>query len=234
MDKGRCYMPKGLKKLGFMVANSKCNANCSFCAGKIHRTMKPPNFELFKTILEDSPDLMEVTISGAGEPLLHYDNILKTLEILQSFSNITKIKLYTNGINLQTYKLDLEKYKEYGLTHLYMSIHSMDMEENKYSFSTAGTPTSVVEFKYICDQIGLIGRLNILLIQGLIDTPVKLNKIIKTCDKLSLLYNYWGIRDINDQRESWVYEQFPNLPSNKYDESNKTLFPNDILLSSWC
>lgn len=223
-----------IKKLGVLVANVKCNANCSFCAGKQHRTNKPFNYELFEKILIDNKNsIEELSISGGGEPLMHPDNILKILEIANNY-NIKKIKLYTNGILLKSSIDFLIKCKNMGLTHLYVTVHNVDPNKSKLTLNTKFLPPTMLEIKEIEKLTGLNIRINIPLFKDGISTVEDLEEMKNHLNKIGLNnISYWVIRDGNDKRDVDLASIF-NLPEPVYDKTKQTLFPNGELRFDWC
>jgi len=222
-----------IRKLGVLVANEKCNANCSFCAGRQHRTNNPFDYELFEKILIDNKTIEELSISGGGEPLMHPDKILKTLEITNNY-NIKKIKLYTNGILLKSSIDFLIKCKNMGLTHLYVTVHNIDPNKSKLTLNTNFLPPTMLEIKEIEKLTGLNIRINIPLFNGGISTLDDLNKALNTLKRFGLNnVSYWVIRDNNDKRDKNLGSIF-NLLEPKYDETKQTLFPNGELRFDWC
>jgi molybdenum cofactor biosynthesis enzyme MoaA len=230
-------MPEGLIKLGFMVANKRCNANCSFCAGKVHRTDTPPPFDRFIEILHDSPNLREVTLSGAGEPMLHLPEVFHALNILRWYPNVQKIKLYTNGTcsRQEQWDLDnLQRLRNSGLTHMHLSVHHLDPHRNRQSLQSSTLAINLFDFARRLALVELQGRVNCLLIKGLIDTPEKLGVVRGLCDMLGLECAAWGVRGTDDKREDWAKATFPDLVDPVYDETKQTLFPDGTLRHDWC
>lgn len=227
-------MPSGIKKLGVLVANNQCNANCSFCAGRQHRTNKPFDFNLLKSIVLDNKDTIEeLSISGGGEPLLYLDEIDRTLYTLRDF-NFKKIKLYTNGILLESHIDYLKKWKKLGLTHLYVTVHNIDPNKSKQTLKTKFLPPTMAKIKEIENITNLIVRINIPLFKDGISTVEDLEEMKSNLNKVGL-YNiaYWVIRDNNDKRDIDLASIF-NLPEPIYDETKQTLFPNGELRFDWC
>lgn len=227
-------MSKRIKKLGVLVCNKGCNANCSFCAGKQHRTQNNFNFELFKSIVEDNKEtIQELSISGGGEPLLQPTYIYKTLHTIREYQ-IKKIKLYTNGILLKESIKCLKDWKNMGLTHLYVTVHNSNPQKSRISLRTDSLPPTLKEIKEIEEKTGLIVRINIPLFSDGIKDSVELNEMINELESVGLTnYSYWVIRDKNDKRDKDLSPVF-NLPEPIYDETKQTLFPNGELRFDWC
>lgn len=225
-----------IKKLGVLVCNKGCNANCSFCAGKQHRTQQDFDFKYLQSILiENNTTLEEVSISGAGEPLLQPENISEVLHIIKhSNLNLKKIKLYTNGTLLEKSIKRLIWWRKLGLTHLYVTVHNIDPNKSKVTLKTNDQPPTMSEIKEIEDLTGLIVRINIPLFKEGINTPEELNDMINNLRQIGLNnVSYWVIRDNNDKRDRNLSPVF-NLPESAYDYTKQTLFPNGELRFDWC
>jgi len=223
-----------IKKLGVLVCNKGCNASCSFCAGKQHRTQNSFKFDLFKSIVKDNKDTIEeLSISGGGEPLLQPSNIYRTLHTIREFK-IRKIKLYTNGILLKDSIELLKDWKNMGLTHLYVTVHNINPKISQSTLHSKELPPTMEEIKEIEKITNLIIRINIPLFKDGINTPDQLKDMICHLDEIGLNnVSYWVIRDNNDKRDTDLSPLF-NLPEPIYDETKQTLFPNGELRFDWC
>jgi MoaA/NifB/PqqE/SkfB family radical SAM enzyme len=225
-----------LKKLGVLVVNNVCNANCSFCAGKIHRTKSFFNCERFEEVLENNKEIEEILISGAGEPLTDPLGITEALITIekQKLKNLTKVKLYTNGILLPSRISNLEMWKQLGLTSLYVTIHNLDPLVSQKSLNSIMPPPSPQEIIKIAKQVGIEVRANIPISYETISTQEELTKT--TENLLALGFQQvcaWVIRDKNDKRIPELVKLF-NIPETTYDETKQTLFPNGELRPDWC
>ena len=222
-----------LIKLGVLVCNKGCNANCSFCAGKQHRTQNPFDFNRLKSILNENRNIQEISISGGGEPLLQPENIYRTLHTIREF-NIKKIKLYTNGILLKDSIELLKDWKNMGLTHLYITVHNTNTEISRTTLHSKELPPTMEEIRKIGEDTNLLIRINIPLFKEGINT------IDKLCEMKNTLYNsglpnisYWVIRKNDDTRDSDLKPVF-NLDEPVYNNTKQTLFPNGELRFDWC
>lgn len=227
-------MSVGIKKLGVLVCNKGCNADCSFCAGKQHRTQENFDFQLFKSIVENNKKTIEeLSISGGGEPLLQPNYIYKTLHTISEYQ-IKKIKLYTNGILLKDSVQSLKDWKNMGLTHLYITVHNPDPNKSRTTLRTTHLPPSLSDIKEIESETGLIVRINIPLFKDGISTQSELDDMIERLKSNGLTnYSYWVIRDNNDKRDKELSPVFEFVEP-IYDETKQTLFPNGELRFDWC
>lgn len=121
-----------------MIDSDNCNANCAFCAGKIHRKCisyeKMLNWE---KNLESAIKLSaryggwSLSITAAGEPTVEPNEVTKTLKTYnkcaQQGAYMPNVNLFTNGILLgdkEFCKEWLPQWKKLGLTNIAVSIHS--------------------------------------------------------------------------------------------------------------
>ena len=223
-------------KLGVLVCNKGCNANCSFCAGKQHRTRNPFDFNRLKSILNENRNIQEISISGGGEPLLQPEDISKTLDVIKesNLPDLKSIKLYTNGILLKESIPFLKMCKSNGLTHLYVTVHNTDPEISKTTLHSKELPPTMEEIRKTGEDTNLLIRINIPLFKEGVNT------INKLCEMKNTLYNsglinisYWVIRMNDDTRDSDLKPVF-NLNEPSYNNTKQTLFPNGELRFDWC
>jgi len=229
-------MSAWIRKLGVLVANKGCNANCTFCAGKQHRTQNDFNFERFQMILIENEYVEEISISGGGEPLLQPNNIENTLFSIKQLSlpKLKKVKLYTNGILLNDSIEKLKFWKMLGLTHLYITVHNVDPKKSQITLKSAQLPPTMEEIVEIGKLTGLSIRINIPLFKEGIST---INDLYNMRDHLLKVgldnISYWVVRDNTDKRDSELSSIF-NLEEPVYDQTKQTLFPNGELRFDWC
>lgn len=225
-----------LIKLGVLVCNKGCNANCSFCAGKQHRTKTPFDFNRFESILKENRNIQEISISGGGEPLLQPEDISKTLDIIKqsNLPNLKSIKLYTNGILLKESISFLKMCKSKGLTHLYVTVHNIDPEISRTTLHSKELPPTMEEIRYIGEETELLIRINIPIFKEGINTIEKLNEMKNALYNSGLTnISYWIIRMNDDTRDSDLKPVF-NLDEPVYNNIKQTLFPNGELRFDWC
>jgi uncharacterized Fe-S cluster-containing radical SAM superfamily enzyme len=219
-------------KLGVLVANKGCNANCSFCAGKQHRTNEPFDFNLFEKILNDNKDIQEISISGGGEPLLQPENITQTLYLIKKsdLPNLKSIKLYTNGILLNQSYIYLNSWKKWGLTHLYITVHNIDPKISQTTLQSKNLPPTMDQIRKIGDDINL----QIPLFKEGINNVSALNEMKNKLNDYGLNnISSWVIRNNDDKRDSDLKKVF-NFEEPVYNETKQTLFPNGELRFDWC
>ena len=159
-------MYENVRSLGIFVGTSKCNANCSHCAGIIHRQYAEkidgtPNLKRIREVLDYcvEKNLKSISISGSGEPILSTKSVTKVLQLIQTYNKRFKINLYTNGISLSKNRLNLQKWKNLGLTHIYLSAHSSNDEINS-KFLNIDKIINLKNNIEVIHSIGLSSRIN--------------------------------------------------------------------------
>jgi len=115
-----------LKHLWLETTN-RCNGNCIFCG----RQWAPPpmdmDFDLFKSIIDQTPEAEIVQVQGFGEPLL-YPHIVEAVEHVTKKRR--KALFYTNGSLLT--KDMATALLEAGLFRIIFSIDEMTKDEYEY------------------------------------------------------------------------------------------------------
>jgi hypothetical protein len=169
-----------------LVGNGKCNANCSFCAGKYLRPQAPKTDDLgkldnFHKNLESAIKLSaryggwSLSLTGAGEPTVDPDAVTRALEVYSKCADqgahFPNVNLFTNGILLgdkdfcDTY---LPLWKILGLTNVAVSIHSTDRYRQAEAYGLYDYPN----FSVIVENVrrhGLGVRATLLLRKGEVD-----------------------------------------------------------------
>ncbi len=246
-------MPE-LKSLSLFVGTADCNANCSHCAGRIHRAFAPKedgevNEELMQKTLRDcfAQGARRLSLSSSGEPTLSPKSVTRTLEIVQSLRSqgveYPQIHLYSNGIRIgedEKFCHDyLRLWKSLSLSTVYITVHDTDESKNAQVYNIPSYPSLPLIFNRI-HKSGLTSRANLVLSKQTIGT---LEKFIHTIAQLRIIgadsVTSWSIRDYDDQFdekhsppievldkiESWITEnQDPDFKVRIYRESNKSVY----------
>jgi len=112
-------------------AQSGCALGCKFCqTGKMnsHKNLNSSEILSQLTTLPDFEDITNIVLMGMGEPLLNFENVKKTIEILTSIWGFgmskTRITLSTVGIIPE-----LIKFLENPFCELAISLHNPIHEE---------------------------------------------------------------------------------------------------------
>lgn len=116
----------GLKHLWLETTN-RCNGNCIFCARQWALPPKDMDFDLFKGIVDQTPEADIVQVQGFGEPLL-YPHIVEAVEYVAKKGR--KALFYTNGSLLDE---DMSRaLLKAGLFRIIFSIDEMEKEKYEY------------------------------------------------------------------------------------------------------
>lgn len=180
-----------------------CPMNCSFCAtgqGGFLRDLKTS--EIIAQIRDvermEKIKINNIVFMGMGEPFLNYDNVLKSIKIIneKKFFNIgiRKITLSTCGLVPEIYKLAEE---ELDIV-LAVSLHSAD-ETKRSSIMPVNKKYSLEELKKaIAHYISKVNRrvtLEYAMIKGFNDKPEDLQKLITFCHGLKIHVNLIPINE---------------------------------------
>lgn len=152
-----------------------CSVNCAFCAtGKIGFIRNLKAYEIVEQILTIQRDLgvqvTNVVYMGQGEPLLNYDEVIKSLKVINTELEIghRRITISTSGIIPQINKLAQENRQ----ITLAVSLHAPNSEirrrlvpiENKYPL-----PDLIRSLRNLTDKTGRRVTIEYVMIDGLND-----------------------------------------------------------------
>lgn len=178
-----------------------CSLSCSFCAtGKMKRMRNLEPYEIYEQVnllnqqalLNFNQPLTNIVYMGMGEPLLNYNNVMKSIEMINSDEGLhfsaKRITLSTAGIAKMITRLGDEEVK----FNLALSLHAADDEKrNKImpineqnnlavlikSLQHFGTKTgNRITFEYIC-------------FKGFNDTIADAKKLIKLAKQANAKVN---------------------------------------------
>jgi len=163
-----------------VVGTGKCNANCSFCAGKYLRSQFCDVMKYNKN-LESAIKLSaryggwSLSLTSSGEPTCEPDAVTNALKVYQKCAYqgayFPNVNLFTNGILIgddvfcRSY---LPIWKELGMTNIAVSIHSPIRYRQAEAYNIFEYP----EFSHIFSNISAYGlgvRCTLLLRKGGID-----------------------------------------------------------------
>jgi len=206
-----------------LVGNGKCNANCSFCAGKYLRPQAKQN-KIYDKNLEAAIKLSaryggwSLSLTSSGEPTCDTDSLTNALKIYDKCAKqgayFPNVNLFTNGIlfgDENFCKEYLPKWKELGLNNIAISIHEVDEEGQARIYGLKSYPKLENIVRNIEEQ-GLGVRATLLLRKGGVDNFKKYESAINT-----LIGK--GINNIT----SW-YIGNPDNTRNEYTPSRLNLF----------
>ena len=164
-----------------VVGDNMCNAKCPYCVSKMTGKLVSvePNwlrFEIACDIVDRASDgLVEVILTGKGEPTLHPGLITKYLNYLDS-NRFPLITLQTNGSMLVKEKL--VEWAKYGLTSVCISIGHVDGKKNT---QLLGVPGDFWDSVKLCHEVGLSVRLSCIMFRGGVDSMSKAVALIRMC-----------------------------------------------------
>lgn len=99
------YMPMGRRTTVCLSSQAGCAVGCTFCVTGFFgagRNLTPSEmvgqYQRIRSDHELSPESMNVVFMGMGEPLLNFENVATTLEILTTEISHRRITLSTSGI----------------------------------------------------------------------------------------------------------------------------------------
>ena len=99
------YMPMGDRTSICLSSQAGCAVGCTFCVTGFFgagRNLTPSEmagqFHVIRREKEIPPELLNVVFMGMGEPLLNYDSVIATLEILYRNIAPKRVTLSTSGI----------------------------------------------------------------------------------------------------------------------------------------
>lgn len=179
-----------IQTFSILAGTALCNARCPYCVSKMTGIKKAGfnepaiNWRNFEKAcrLSQVNDVSTVLITGKGEPTLYPKQITKFLEKMRKY-NFPLIEIQTNGISLgkefNKYKKYLEKWYKLGLNTIAISIVHYEKQKNREIF----TPYSdYFDLKVLIKRLHNLGfsvRLSCLLMEGFIDSPEKVGKLIE-------------------------------------------------------
>ncbi len=262
-----------LKSLSLFVGTGQCNAHCVHCAGRAHRKYAPTEDGIIdQDLIYDTIKkcygwgARSLSISSSGEPTLSPLSITTVLQLVHGCKTegieYSPINLYSNGIRIgkdkefcNTY---LPRWRDYGLTTIYVTMHDVDEEKNARIYGVDNYP----DLEGVISRIhhaGLLTRGNLVLSQKTIDT---FEKFVSTVDYLTEIgvdgISAWPVRGMDDKinselspleseldkMEEWVEQNqdygirvmlLREKSKILYQTGQKlTLFPDGTLSNTWC
>ena len=206
-----------MKSLALIIGTGECNAECSHCAGKIHRKDAPKEDgvitdELFRKTMRESWEngAEYLSLSSSGEPTLSPLTVTKTLEIVAELAQdgfeFNPINLYSNGIKIGTDEVFCREYlslwKKLGLTYIYVTVHEIDNKKNARCYGVKEYPA----LELICNRIhdaGLLVRANVVLKKKTIGDLAKFKEAIEYLRKAGFnKISAWPVRTMDDKLDT--------------------------------
>ncbi len=128
-----------VKKITSLIIEptNTCNLRCTFCFVTEGMTREDGfmDFDLFKKIIDDSPDLEHLCMHNWGEPLLH-KNIFKMIEYAKN-KGVNYVVMNTNGTLLTdkmidkvvNSKLDIIRFSIDGSAETFMRVRGVELKK---------------------------------------------------------------------------------------------------------
>ena len=144
-----------MKSLSIFVGTAACNAKCAHCAGVPHRNFAhqsdgKDNLDLIYKTMTESYDkgARSLSISSSGEPTLSPMSVSRVMLLVHTMRNqdrvFDQVNLYSNGIRIGTDELFcatyLPEWRRDGLTNIYLTVHSLDPDENAKIYGVKSYP----------------------------------------------------------------------------------------------
>lgn len=202
MFKSKCI--NKIYSVSVVTGTGKCNANCSFCAGKY---LRPQANNLNELIYPNPAKLIyhknleaaiklcaryggwSLSLTGSGEPTC---SPLETTEVLRTYNKCAKqgayfpnVNLFTNGILLGDDKFCeawFPLWRELGLNNVVVSINSTFIQKQAEAYNVKYYP----ELKHIkdnCEKYGIGVRSTLLLNRDYVNNAnaykIAVNELIK-------------------------------------------------------
>lgn len=164
-----------------VTGKDKCNANCSFCAGKYLRPDARFLSPMYLKNLEAALKLCaryggwSLSLTGSGEPTCSPDELTEVLEVYAKCASegayFPNVNLFTNGILFgDSFFCDqyLPRWRELGLNNIAVSVHSPIEEEQAKVYGINRYPL-FESIKKNCEKHGLGVRATLLLNKSLVN-----------------------------------------------------------------
>tara|TARA_B100000965_G_scaffold339028_1_gene306498 strand:+ start:309 stop:1349 length:1041 start_codon:yes stop_codon:yes gene_type:complete len=172
-----------------------CSLACTFCATGTLKLERNLNFsEIYDQVyilneeakLKFGKPLSNIVYMGMGEPLLNYDNLIKSVELITNKQGLgmspKRITVSTAGIAKMIKKLADDEVK----FNLALSLHTAD-DEKRNSIMPINKSIDLTELKeavkYFYNKTGTRVTYEYILFDGVNDTLEDANKLLKFCKK---------------------------------------------------
>lgn len=202
-----------------LVGSNACNGNCSFCAAKDLKSQAqkdgdvPPNFASALRLCSKYGG-WSLSITGSGEPTMSPESVTNSLKVLYDLRNegvsFPFVNLFTNGIRLADDDFCakyLPIWKEYGLTAIAVSVHSVSEIEQAEALGLKSYPTFQKIFNNI-KKYGLVPRATLLLRRGGIDNATKFHHAVDYLFDEIKMITTWPLANTDGSRASFTPSRF--------------------------
>lgn len=189
-----------------------CNLGCEFCAtGKMGLKRNLSVGEIFHQVVEIMKlakekynlSLTNIVLMGMGEPLLNYDNVLKSMEMVSSSDGLAmspqRITLSTVGLPRMIKKLADDNVK----FNLAVSLHSAN-NKKRNEFMPVNRRNSLEELSeaiiYFNQKTGQRVTFEYLLMDGINDSVNDAKELAEYCKSFPVKINVIEYNSTNDKR----------------------------------
>jgi len=259
------------------IGTGKCNGNCKHCAGLIHRKYAPDEDGVINKNLSDG-DIYKIleschykgarslSISSSGEPTLSPKSVTRLLELVDFLKSdqlkYNKINLYSNGIRIgedeDFVKTYLSDWSLWGLSSVYITVHSADEKENAKIYGVPSYPSLRTIVSRI-HNVGISARANVVLSKNSVGSLESFMNLVSQLKDIGFdNVSAWPVRNEDDKVDellapskeemekicrfavenstnSFVIRVLGEEHHELYKTGQKlTLFPNGKLLNTWC
>lgn len=205
-----------------------CKYNCSYCYMKNKHT-QDMSFETFKKIINDNPNLFQISLGGAGNPIDHPEvaNMIKYAKNKNMLVNTT-VNMSSKSFSSKE-KFDiLNKFDGIGISYPHSDIKLIKQFMKKYFHYINGTPRitlhvilGITPLEEICQFLQEINNINNVLF--LANKTDKIFKNIHEHDKFIdfILTNYESINiGIDSCLAKFIdFKKFENTINNLYNNN---------------
>ena len=204
-----------------------CNLGCEFCAtGKMGLKRNLSVGEIFHQVVEIMKlakekynlSLTNIVLMGMGEPLLNYDNVLKSMEMVSSSDGLAmspqRITLSTVGLPRMIKKLANDNVK----FNLAISLHSAN-NKKRNEFMPVNRRNTLEELSesiiYFNEKTGQRVTFEYLLMDGINDSLNDAKELAEYCKSFPVKINIIEYNSTNDKRfkrsSNEAFDQFVTL-----------------------
>ncbi|MBU8891985.1 MAG: 23S rRNA (adenine(2503)-C(2))-methyltransferase RlmN [Bacteroidales bacterium] len=201
-----------------------CNLGCEFCAtGKMGLTRNLSVGEIYHQIVEIvkladdkyNLSLTNIVLMGMGEPLLNYDNVLKSMEMVSSEQGLAmspqRITLSTVGLPRMIKKLADDHVK----FNLAVSLHSAN-DKKRSEFMPVNKRNSLSELRdslvYFNEKTNQRITFEYLLMEGINDSLKDAQEFAEYCKSFPVKINIIEYNSTSDKR----FKKSPNDSFNEF------------------
>ena len=173
-----------------LVGDGRCNANCSFCAGKYLRNEasdSPLYWKNYEAAIKLSARYggWSLSLTGSGEPTCDPQSVTTALQKYRQCADqgayFPNVNLFTNGILLGDEKFCdkwLPYWRDYGLTNVAVSVHSAGISAQAVVYHIDHYPRFSKIIRNVTKH-GVGVRFTLLLRQGCVDNAKMFERHLK-------------------------------------------------------